>query len=60
MQGMREAVWPARMELARRDPDVLMDGGHNPQWLGANRQAQEELDRRKKIVFLVGVLEDKD
>ena len=60
MQGMREAVWPARMELARRDPDVILDGGHNPQCMGAIRQALEELYPGKKILFLVGVLEDKD
>ena len=60
MQGMREAVWPARMELARRSPDVILDGGHNPQCMGAIRQALEELYPGKKILFLVGVLEDKD
>ena len=60
MQGMREAVWPARMELARRNPDVILDGGHNPQCMGAIRQALEELYPGKKILFLVGVLEDKD
>lgn len=44
----------------RRDPDVILDGGHNPQCMGAIRQALEELYPGKKIYFLVGVLEDKD
>ena len=43
LEGMKKAVWPARMELARRDPDVILDGGHNPQCMGAIRQALEEL-----------------
>ena len=60
MQGMREAVWPARMELARRDPDVILDGGHNPQFMGVIRQALEEMYPGKKNYFQVGVLEDKD
>ena len=59
-QGLREAVWPARMELARRNPDVLLDGGHNPQCMGALRRSLEELYPNRKIFFLTGVLSDKD
>lgn len=59
-QGLREAVWPARMELVRRGPDILLDGGHNPQCMAAVRQTLEELYPGEKILFLVGVLADKD
>ncbi|MGE4276281.1 MAG: folylpolyglutamate synthase/dihydrofolate synthase family protein [Lawsonibacter sp.] len=59
-QGLREAVWPARMELVRRSPDVLLDGGHNPQCMAAIRQSLQELYPGKKILFLTGVLGDKD
>ncbi len=59
-RGLREAVWPARMELARRSPDVLLDGGHNPQCMAALRSSLEELYPGKKILFLTGVLGDKD
>ena len=59
-QGLRAAVWPARMELARRNPDVLLDGGHNPQCMGALRRSLEELYPNRKIFFLTGVLSDKD
>lgn len=58
--GLREAVWPARMELVRRSPDVLLDGGHNPQCMGAIHQSLQELYPGKKILFLTGVLGDKD
>ena len=58
--GLQEAVWPARMELARRDPDVLLDGGHNPQCMSALHAALEELYPDRKIIFLTGVLGDKD
>lgn len=60
IQGLRDAVWPARMELVRRSPDILLDGGHNPQCIAALRQSLEELYPGKKILFLVGMLEDKD
>lgn len=59
-EGLRRAVWPARMELARRSPDVLLDGGHNPQCMAALHTALEELYPEKKIIFLTGVLGDKD
>lgn len=48
------------MELARRNPDVLLDGGHNPQCMGALRRSLEELYPNRKIFFLTGVLSDKD
>lgn len=59
-QGLEKAVWPARMELARRNPDVLLDGGHNPQCMAALHTALEDLYPGKKIIFLTGVLGDKD
>lgn len=60
VHGLREAVWPARMELVRRSPDVLLDGGHNPQGMAAIRKTLEELYPGKKVLFLTGVLRDKD
>ncbi len=60
VQGLKQAVWPARMELAKRNPDILLDGGHNPQCMAALRTALEELYPDKKIIFLTGVLGDKD
>ena len=60
MQGLKQAVWPARMELVHREPDVLLDGGHNPQCMMAIRQTLEELYPDKKVLFLTGVLGDKD
>ena len=59
-EGLKRAVWPARMELVRRNPDVLLDGGHNPQCMAALHDALEELYPGKKIIFLTGVLGDKD
>lgn len=59
-RGLREAVWPARMELVWRGPDVLLDGGHNPQCMAALRRSLEELYPGKRILFLTGVLGDKD
>ena len=59
-RGLEQARWPARLELVRRGPDVLLDGGHNPQCMAALRRALEQLYPGKKLIFLTGVLEDKD
>ena len=58
--GLSQARWPGRLELARRSPDVILDGGHNPQCMEALTRALGELYPGKKLIFLIGVLADKD
>ena len=59
-EGLSRAVWPGRLELARRSPDVILDGGHNPQCMEALARALGGLYPGKKLIFLTGVLADKD
>lgn len=59
-KGLKSARWPGRLELVRRGPDVLLDGGHNPQCMQAVVQALDELYPGKKVLFLLGVMADKD
>ena len=58
--GLERARWPGRLELVRRSPDVILDGGHNPQCMEALAQSLKELYPGKKLIFLTGVLADKD
>ena len=58
--GLAQARWPGRLELARRSPDVILDGAHNPQCMEALARSLRELYPEKKPVFLTGVLADKD
>lgn len=60
VRGLSQARWPGRMELVRRAPDVILDGGHNPQCMEALARALRELYPEKKLIFLTGVLADKD
>ena len=60
LEGLESTVWPARMELARRDPDVILDGGHNPQCIEALTESLKRLYPGEKFWFLTGVLADKD
>ena len=59
-EGMSKTVWPARLELTRRGPDVLLDGGHNPQCMEALCQSLKKLYPDQKLIFLTGMLADKD
>ena len=58
--GLREAQWPARLEVLCRKPLFLLDGGHNPQCAEALAASLTELLPGRKAVFLAGVLADKD
>ena len=58
--GLAAVKWPARLEVLNRDPIFLLDGGHNPQCAEALAAAIDKLFPGKKVVFLLGVLADKD
>ena len=53
-------VWPGRFELLRRNPDVIVDGGHNPQCLEALAQNVRDYLAGRNITALTGVMADKD
>ena len=59
-RGLAGVVWPARFEVISREPVFILDGGHNPQCLDAADDALRRLLPGKRIVFLVGMLRDKD
>ena len=58
--GLASVKWPARLEVLSRDPLFLLDGGHNPQCAEALAAAIDKLLPGQKVVFLLGVLADKD
>ena len=58
--GLSAAQWPGRLELLRRRPDFIVDGAHNPQCVDALMDSLAALYGDKKLIFLTGVLRDKD
>ena len=58
--GLSAARWPGRLELLRRHPDFIVDGAHNPQCVDALMDSLAALYGGKKLIFLTGVLRDKD
>lgn len=59
-RGLRQVRWPVRFEVVDRDPVFIIDGGHNPQCLEAVTQGLQTLLPGRRVVFLTGVLADKD
>ena len=59
-QGFAEVVWPARFELLRREPPVLLDGAHNPDAVDRLAECLETYLPGRKIGLVMGVMADKD
>jgi len=58
--GFRKARWPARLDVVRREPTVIVDGAHNPPAAQALAGALSELLEGQKVTLLLGVMADKD
>lgn len=51
---------PARLELLRKDPVILLDGAHNPDGIETLADFVKSNLSDKKIVCIMGMLRDKD
>jgi len=58
--GLANACWPGRFELIRKEPAIIVDGGHNAQGALALTDNLKRYFPDKKIVFVMGILADKD
>ncbi len=59
-EGLSQVRWPARFEVLQRDPLFILDGGHNPQCARALAELLDDYLPGEKVIFLLGVLADKD
>jgi dihydrofolate synthase/folylpolyglutamate synthase len=62
--GIASVRWPGRFEVLGSEPVFILDGGHNPQGIEAAAESLrlhfDELECGKKVIFIVGVMVDKD
>lgn len=59
-KGLEEVFWPGRCELFSRCPKILLDGAHNPAGAKALAATLKERFAGEHLVFLLGILGDKD
>jgi dihydrofolate synthase/folylpolyglutamate synthase len=60
IRGLAKVRWPGRFELLHRDPVFLLDGAHNDQGMAAAAESLASYFPQGGIVFLLGVMADKD
>ncbi len=59
-QGLANTVWPARLEIVRRNPRVLLDGAHNLHGSLTLRKALTEVFKYRRLILVFGMLGDKE
>lgn len=60
VNGMSQVYWPGRFEVLTKHPVFILDGAHNAQGIEATSNSLKQHFGTKKIVFLIGVMADKD
>jgi dihydrofolate synthase/folylpolyglutamate synthase len=58
-RGIAEAVWPGRLEKVQSEPDVYLDGAHNPSAARELAAFWEQNLAGRKIYLVFGALRDK-
>ncbi|MCQ2381092.1 MAG: bifunctional folylpolyglutamate synthase/dihydrofolate synthase [Acidaminococcaceae bacterium] len=58
--GVSHTKWAGRLECISKNPDVILDGAHNPNGAEVLCQALEKFYPNKKRTFILGMMADKD
>ncbi len=58
--GIKNTSWAGRFELLQKKPYFIIDGSHNTEGASVLVKSLGQYFPNKKIIFIAGVLEDKD
>ncbi len=58
--GLKNVTHPARMEVIRENPPVILDGAHNPSAMGHLKENVRKFLKGYKRNLIIGMLRDKD
>ncbi len=58
--GLSNTRWPGRFEVLSKSPVFIVDGGHNPHGVRGTTDSIRRYFPDKKVVFVLGVMADKD
>jgi len=59
-EGLARAKWAGRFEVLSQNPVFLLDGAHNAHGMRAAVESLKALLPERKLIFVLGVLADKD
>ncbi|HRX41930.1 MAG TPA: folylpolyglutamate synthase/dihydrofolate synthase family protein [Clostridia bacterium] len=59
-KGLELTKWPGRVEILWTNPTIICDATHNPHGAAVLRKTLEERFDTGKIVYVMGVMKDKD
>jgi dihydrofolate synthase/folylpolyglutamate synthase len=59
-KGFSQVKWPARFEVARRDPPIIFDSAHNDDSFARLRETLETYFPGKQVYLVFGASEDKN
>ncbi|QOY92161.1 bifunctional folylpolyglutamate synthase/dihydrofolate synthase [Paludibaculum fermentans] len=59
-RGLAETVWPGRLERVRQQPDLFLDGAHNPAGARALAGYLRHFHHGKRVWMVFGAMRDKD
>jgi len=60
LKGMKTAVWAGRFTIVEKEPLMIVDGAHNEDGVRRLVETIEMYFTNRKIVYIMGVLKDKD
>lgn len=59
-EGFKSTRWPARLEIVREEPLVLIDAAHNYEGARSLRRALDDYFPSRQVVLVMGMLGDKE
>lgn len=59
-KGIETVKWPCRLSIVSTDPLILIDGAHNEDGINSLQGALSKYFGSRKIIFVIGMLKDKD
>ncbi len=58
--GLEKTIWPARFEIIKNNPKIILDAAHNPASAKALKETWKSLANSHKPILVFGISNDKD
>ena len=59
-RGLKNIIWPGRLEIIQREPYVVLDGAHNAASMKAILSSINKIFDYKRLICIFGISSDKD